>query len=160
MRTRFLDRLPPLLRDAPFRRYWTGYSLSQLGGQVSGLALPLTAVLVLHVNAEAMGLLTAVGLIPSLLFSIHAGAWVDRRGQRRQLMIMADIARALLLACIPAAYFLGWLSVPGLLVIQFLVGTFSVLFRVSSSTLFVSLVPKERYVEANSLLQGGSPWPG
>lgn len=155
MRTALADSVPRLLREAPFRRYWTGHALSQLGDQVRGLALPLTAVLVLHAGPQAMGLLTALGLLPALLFSVHAGAWVDRHGRRRQVMLAADIARAVLLACIPVAFFLGRLSVPGLAVIDFLVGTCSVLFRVSAGTLFVSLVPKERYVEANSLLTGG-----
>lgn len=156
VRPQLLDRVPRLLRDTPFRRYWTGQSLSLLGDQIGGLALPLTAVLVLHADSQAMGLLTAVGRMPGLLFSIHAGAWVDRHGRRRLIMMIADIARAALLAAIPAAYFLGWLSLPWLLVIWFLTGFCSVLFQVSSSTLFVSLVPRERYVEANSLLQGSN----
>lgn len=154
--TRLRDRVPRLLSDTPFRRYWTGQSLSLLGDQVGGLALPLVAVLLLHAGSQAMGMLTAIGQLPSLLFSLHFGAWVDRYGHRRQLMLVADIARALLLACIPAAFFWGLLSMPVLLVIMFLVGVFSVLFRVSSSTLFVSLVPREQYVEANSLLQGSN----
>lgn len=146
--------LPKLLRQAPFRRYWIGQSLSLLGDEVGGLALPLTAVLLLGANSQAMGLLTAVARIPSLLFSIHAGVWVDRFGRRRQVMLTADIARALLFAALPVAFFLGRLNLVGLLTIEFLVCVFSVLFQVSASTVFVSLVSKEEYVEANSLLTG------
>ncbi len=116
------------------------------------LALPLTAVMVLHATAVGMAFLTAIGSLPSLLFSLHAGAWVDQHGNRRRTMVVADAGRTLLLASIPAAFFLRILSIPLLIGLWFLVRTFSVFFRVASSTLFVSLVPKNRYVEANSLL--------
>jgi hypothetical protein len=66
--------IPPLLRERTFRRYWTGQTISLFGDQVSILALPLTAILVLHAGAEQVGYLTAAGLAPSLLFSIAAGS--------------------------------------------------------------------------------------
>lgn len=118
------------------------------------LALPLTAVLVLHASAEGMSLLSAVGMLPSLLLSVHLGAWVDRRGHRRTTMLAADAARFALLVLVPSAYLLGILSLPLLIAVALLLGTCSVLFRVSAGTLFVSLVPKDRYVEASSLLAG------
>jgi MFS family permease len=101
-----------------------------------------------------MGYLGAAELIPGLLFSLHAGAWVDRRGRRRQTMIFTALGRAALLVTIPLAWAFGALSFAQLYVVGFLVGTLSVLFFVSYSTLFVSLVPRERYLEANSLLNG------
>ena len=118
------------------------------------IALPLVAVLVLHANAAQMGYLTAAGLAPNLLFALHAGAWVDRHGRRRRLMVAADWGRAIMLGSIPLAYAVGALALPQLFVVAFLVGSLSVLFMVSYSTLLVSLVPKEKYVEANSLLNG------
>ena len=67
--------VPPLLRNnRSFRWFWLAQSVSLLGDQVSLLALPLTAVLVLHAGAAEMGYLTAANLIPNLLFSVHAGA--------------------------------------------------------------------------------------
>ena len=101
-----------------------------------------------------MGYLTTAGLLPNLLFSLHAGAWVDRRGKRRQTMLMADIGRAALLATIPVAYAFDALTFAQLYVVGFLTGILSVLFWVSYNTLFVSLVSRDRYVEANSLLNG------
>jgi len=68
--------IPPLLRaNANFRRFFLGQSVSMLGDQISGIALPLTAVLALHASAGQMGALTTAYLIPNLLFSLHAGAW-------------------------------------------------------------------------------------
>jgi MFS family permease len=79
--------LPELLRDTAFRRFWIGQSVSLVGDQISLLAIPLIAVLVLHVSPAQMGYLVAAGLLPSLLLSLFAGAWLDRRGRRRRHMI-------------------------------------------------------------------------
>ena len=131
-----------------------GETLSVVGDQITLIALPLVGVLELHASAAQMGFLGAAGLAPNLLFSLHAGAWVDRRGGRRATMIATAIGRAALLATIPVAYWLGALTLTQLYIVAFFVGTLSVLFNVSYSTLFVSLVPRERYVEAGSLLHG------
>lgn len=147
--------LPPLLRDAPFRRYWTGRSLSEFGGQIHGVALPLTAVLVLHAGPTAMSLVAAAGSAPSLVASAHLGPWVDRRGRRHQLMLVADLGRAALVAAVPVLWALGLLSIAVLIALSLGLGTLGVLFRVSAGTLFVSLVPRQRYVAANALLSQG-----
>ena len=152
LRTR--PSVPPLLRERTFRRFWTGHTISLFGDQITLLALPLTAVLVLHAGAAQMGYLGAAALVPNLLFSLHAGALVDRRGRRRQMMIAADIGRAVLLATIPLASVFDRLTLGQLYVVAFLVGTLSVLFSVSDSALFVAIVPRERYVEGNSLIHG------
>jgi MFS family permease len=152
---RTLDRAPVLLRrNRDFRRYWVGQSISLFGDQITELAVPLAGVLVLHAGPAQMGYLTAANLAPYLLFSLHAGAWVDRRGRRRQVMIATDFGRAALLASVPIAYAFDALSLEQLYVVAFLTGTLSMLFFVSQSTLFVSLVPREQYVNANSLLYG------
>jgi MFS family permease len=149
-----LLRLPVVLRERQFRRFWAGETISLFGDQITLIALPLVAVLELHASAAQMGYLGAAELIPGLLFSLHFGAWVDRRGRRRQTMIFTALGRAALLATVPVAWAFGALTLAQLYVVGFLVGTLSVLFFVSYSTLFVSLVPRERYLEANSLLNG------
>ena len=151
---RITSRVPPLLRDRGFRRYWTGLTISLFGDQISSIALPLVAVLTLHVSPEQMGFLTALVWLPSLLFGLHAGAWVDRHGHRRQIMIAADIGRAALLASIPVCYALGWLTVWQLYGVALGTGALSVLFSVAQSAVFVALVPGDRYLEGNSLVYG------
>jgi MFS family permease len=147
--------IPPLLRDnPPFRDFWTGQTISLFGDQISLLALPLIAVLALDADAAQMGYLFTAGLVPSLLFSLHAGALVDRRGQRRRTMIWTDLGRAAAIASIPLAYALDALTMAQLYAVAFVTGTLSVLFSVSYSGLFTALVPRERYVEANSLWHG------
>ena len=87
--------VPSLLRENPqFRRFWLGQAVSLLGDQVSVIALPLVAVLTLDASAAQMGYLVAAELAPNLLFSLHAGAWVDRRARKRHIMIATDLGRA------------------------------------------------------------------
>ena len=147
--------LPPLLREnLVFRRFWTGQTISLFGDQISLIAIPLTAVLVLDANAKQMGYLVAAELVPNLFFALHAGAWVDRRGNRRRTMIFTDLARAAFLATIPLAYAFDVLTIQQLYVVAFLVGTMTVFFQVAYSSLFVALVERDDYVEGNSLLAG------
>ena len=116
--------VPPLLRgNLVFRRFWLGQTISLLGDQISLIAVPLTAVLVLDANAAQMGYLIAAELVPNLFFALHAGAWVDRRGGRRRIMIATDLARGALIATIPIAYAFDALVIQQLYVVAFLVGT-------------------------------------
>lgn len=147
--------LPPLLREnASFRRFFAGQSVSLVGDQVSSVALPLTAVLALGAGATRMSVLTTAYLLPNLLFSLHAGAWVDRRGRRRRAMLAADAGRAALVATIPLAYAFGHLGFAQLVVVAFGTGTLSVLFFVAYGSLFQAVVPRDRYLEGNALLNG------
>jgi MFS family permease len=154
LRTLLVPRVPVLLRDRPFRRYWSAQTISMFGDQISSIALPLVGVLVLHASAAQMGYLAALIWLPSLLFALHAGAWVDRRGHRRATMIVADLGRALLLLSIPVCYQLGVLTLAQLYAVAFATGTLSVLFTVSDSALFVALVDEARYVDGQSLVYG------
>ncbi len=147
--------IPSLLGDAPdFRRLWIGQTISVLGDQVTQLGLPLVAVLTLGATATEMGTLTAVGLLPHLLFSLPAGVWLDRVRSRRRLMVAADLIRAGAIASIPLAYALGGLGIVQLYVVGFVAGSLSVVFDLSWNTVFVSVTKRERYIEAMSLLNG------
>ena len=146
--------IPPLLRQQLFRRYWVGQTISLFGDQVTLIALPLTAVLILDAGPAQMGYLVAAELAPNLLFSLHAGAWIDRRGRRREAMIATDLGRAALIATIPIAYAADALSMEHLYVVAFLTGTLTVVFSVASASLFTTLVRRDEYVEASSLIYG------
>jgi MFS family permease len=146
--------VPPLLRDTAFRRYWSASTVSMVGDQVTTIAVPLTAVLALHAGASAMGLLTALEWLPSLLFGMHAGAWADRRGRRRQLMIACDLGRCALLGTVPVCWALGVLTLGQLFAVVFAAGTLSILFTVADLSLFVSVVAPAQYVDGQSLIHG------
>ena len=141
---------PPLTRQPAFVRFWAGQSISVFGDQISALAIPLTAVLALDASALEVGILTALAWLPHLLFSLPAGVWIDRRTHRRENMIVADLLRALALATIPVAWWLGALTIWHLLAVAFAVGAMTVFFDLSSVSFFVALVHRSQYVDANS----------
>ncbi|MFD7959446.1 MFS transporter [Streptomyces zaomyceticus] len=149
-----MERVPALLRERTFRHYWTGQTISLAGDQISLMAIPLAAVLVLGADAAAMGWLKAAELLPALLLNLPFGAWADRQASRRRAMIAADIGRAALVLTLPVAYALDALTLTQLYVVAFGIGALTVLFEVCNTTLFVALVPTERYVQANSLVNG------
>ncbi len=147
--------IPPILREnRNFRSYFIGQSVSLLGDQITLIALPLTAVIALHATAGQMGALTTAYLIPNLLFSLHAGAWIDRRGRRRQVMLATDVLRGLCIATVPLAYAFGHLTWAQLYAVALLTGSLSVFFYVAYGAFFQVVVPREDYVQANSLIHG------
>lgn len=146
--------VPPTLRQLDFRRFWIGQTISVFGDQITLLAIPLMAVLLLGAQATEMGTLTAAGLLPHLLFSLPAGVWLDRVRNRRRLMIAADIGRAILIASVPVAYVMGGLTMAQLYVVGFLSGSLAVIFDLSWSTLLVAVTRRDDYVEANALFSG------
>ena len=141
-----------LWSNADFVKLWTGQSISELGSQVSALAIPIVAAVVLHASALVYSLLGVFGFLPFILFALPAGAWVDRM-RRKRILIAGDAARALLLATIPIAYALGVLTIWQLLVIQFVVGIFTVFFDVAYQSYLPSLVHRDHLIEGNSKLQ-------
>jgi predicted MFS family arabinose efflux permease len=143
-----------LQRNRAFRDFWVGQTVSLFGDQVSLLAIPLLAALELDAGAAQMGLLTAAALAPNLIFAIHLGAWADRRPRRRELLIGADIGRALLLLTIPLAWALGVLSLAQLYVVAFAAGSLGVVFSVAYDIVFVALLDRRHYIEGSSLING------
>jgi MFS family permease len=143
-----------LLRQRDFRHFWTGETISLFGDQVTLIALPLAAVLVLDAGPADMGYLTAAALAPHLLLSLPAGVWLDRVARRLRVMIATDVLRAALVATVPLAYALDALTMGLLYGVAFASGCCAVFFDVAYSTVYVAVTPRERYVEANSLLHG------
>lgn len=143
-----------LLKRPAFRRYWSAQTVSLFGDQITLLALPLLAVLAIGAGPAEMGYLTAAELVPNLLFSLPAGAWVDRFAGKRRLMIVADLGRAALLAVVPVLWWAGGLTLTVLYAVAFGLGTLSVLFELAHRSIFASLVRRDDYVAANSLVNG------
>jgi MFS family permease len=142
-----------LWRDRGFVHLWAANGISQLGTQVNLLALPLAALLVLHAGTLATALLRSFAILPFLLFSLPAGVWVDRL-RRRPLMIAADVGRALAVASIPVAYWLGHLTMVQLYAVAGVHGLLSVVFDVSYLSFLPTLVGRKHLGEANTKLLG------
>jgi MFS family permease len=141
-----------LWRNPDFLKLWTGQSISELGSQVSGLAIPLLAALSLHASAFQFSLLGVLGFLPFILFALPAGVWVDRL-RRRYILIVGDAARAVLLALIPILWALHELQVWHLLVLEFLIGIFTVFFDVAYQSYLPALIEREDLIDGNSKLQ-------
>jgi MFS family permease len=144
--------VPELLREHNFRNFWFGQTISVFGDQITLLALPIVAVLILGADPAQMGLLTAVGLLPHLLFSLPGGVWLDRVSRRRRLMIVSDFVRAAAIAVVPLAFVLHLLSIELLFAITFVVGTVAVFFDLAWLTMVSAVARRDQLVEANSLL--------
>ena len=145
-------RLGDLLRQPGFRGLWLAQTVSQVGTQITLLAMPLVAILELGATPLEVGILGAVDFLPFLLFTLPAGVWVDRL-HRRRILIAADIGRALVLAIVPIAYVGGVLAMWQLYVVGFIAGTLTVFFDVGYQAFLPELVPRERLPEGNSRLE-------
>jgi predicted MFS family arabinose efflux permease len=142
-----------LLRDHDFRGLFASTTVSQFGQQVTLLALPLIAVLALDVNEFQIGLLFTFTTAPFLLVGLPAGAWVDRM-RRRQVLIVADLARAALLVTIPVAWWLDLLTLNHLYVVALVSGVFTVFFDVAYQSYLPHLIGRDKLVEGNAKLEG------
>ncbi|HVU12555.1 MAG TPA: MFS transporter [Phototrophicaceae bacterium] len=141
-----------LVQNPQFMKLWVGQTISVFGSQITTLALPLTAVLVLKASPSEMGVLNALGVVPFILLSLFAGVWADRT-RRRPILMAADFGRFLLLGSIPLAALGGFLSIPYLYVVIFLIGIMTVFFDVTYQSYLPALVGREHLVEGNSKLE-------
>lgn len=139
-------------RSNAFLKLWSGQTVSLLGSQITTLALPLFAALSLQVSSLEMGLLSAIGTLPALLLALPGGVWVDRM-ERRSILVACDLARFLILALVPLAALLGWLSFPVLLVIVFSAGIFNLIFDIAYRSYLPDIIGPAQLVEANSKLE-------
>jgi len=135
-----------------FLKLWTGQSISELGSQVSQLAIPWLAAVELHASPLSFSLLGVLGFLPFILFALPAGVWVDRL-RRRQILIVGDSARAALLALIPILWAAGVLQIWHLLVLEFVIGIFTVFFDVAYQSYLPALIEREHLIDGNSKLQ-------
>jgi len=141
-----------LWRHGDFMRLWSAETVSQLGTQITLLAMPLAAVLVLHASTFEVGLLTALELLPFLLVGLPAGVWVDRL-PRRSVLVVADVGRSAALCSIPIAHALGALTMLHLYVVVLLTGVLTVFFDVAYQSYLPALVARRRLIEGNAKLE-------
>ncbi|MFJ7590652.1 MFS transporter [Streptomyces sp. NPDC097617] len=143
---------PPLRRNKDFNVFWLGQALSVLGGSISLLALPL---LVLDATGSLvqMGLVTVISGATSIGTGVFAGYVVDRT-DRRRLMIVCDLARAVLLGAVPLAWWAAGPQVWLLYVLTALVAVLKTLFDVSYVTAIPNLVRTRDLTAANGRLMG------
>jgi MFS family permease len=141
-----------LARSSDYRKLWTAATISLFGTQVSLVAIPVIAVLLLDVPPYQVALLGTIEFLPFLLFTLPAGAWVDRL-PRRMILVFGDFGRAVSLLSIPIAYELGVLSIWQLFIVGFVNGTLTVFFDVADQSFLPAILESDDLIEGNSKLQ-------
>lgn len=142
----------PLFAHRDFRLLLVGQTTSQFGAQVSGVAVPLLAVLTLDATPLELGLVTASSTLAFALIGLPAGAWLDR-WHRRGILIASDVARAVLIATIPLAAVLDVLSIAQLVVVSLLSGFARVFFDVGYQSYIPSVIGKDKLLAGNSAME-------
>ncbi len=141
-----------LWQHRDFLSLWGAETISQFGSQVSFLALPLVAILVLEESAFKVASLTSIEFLPFLLFTLPAGVWVDRL-RRKPILVLGNVGRGLALLSVPIAHWAGALTIWQLYVVGFVVGVGTVFFDVAYQSYVPALVGRTDVVEANAKLE-------
>lgn len=141
--------LTGLWRNPDFVKLWGSLTITHFGGQVTFLALPLTAAIMLDASPFEVGVLTALEALPYPLFGLFAGVLVDR-ARKLPVIIWADIGRGLALLAVPVCAWLDALSMPVLYVVGFLVGLGSVIGWPAYQVFMTERVGRDNLVEANA----------
>jgi predicted MFS family arabinose efflux permease len=142
-----------LLRSSDFRRLWLSSALTQFGSQITLLALPICAVLMLHATPAQMGTLAALESLPFLLFGLPSGVLLDRC-RRLPIMMCSDAMVATALASVPLAWWLDALTIHWLYAVGFVLGTGLVVGGSAEQVFLTFVVGRERLVDAQARLAG------
>ncbi len=145
-------RRGPLWRHRDFMLLWGGQAVSEMGSAVTLLALPLTAVVVLHASTLQVGVLTALATAAFLVIALPAGAVVDRLPKRR-LMLVCDAARMLIIGSVPLAAALGALTMAQLYTVALATGVATVFFDVAYQSYLPLLILPRQLADGNGKLQ-------
>jgi hypothetical protein len=137
------------LRDPDFRRFWFSSILANFGAQVTMLALPICAALLLHATPAEMGMLAAVASLPFLLFGLPTGVLLER-SRRLPVMLCSDAMVALSLASVPLAWWQGWLSIHWVYAVQFVLGTGYVVGGGAEQIFLTFLVGRQGLIDAQA----------
>ncbi|HJT55849.1 MAG TPA: MFS transporter [Ktedonobacteraceae bacterium] len=140
-----------LWKNPDFRKVWLSRTISNMGNEITGVALPVIAIQVLSATPEQISVLSALNGMAALLFGLAAGVWVDRV-RRRPLMIATDLARALLVSLIPVAALFGILNIEHVYIVAALAAILAVFFQAADVAFFPGLVEARELVEGNSKL--------
>src|SRR5437868_113220 len=144
-----LPRKPtPLWRNLDYLLLWSGQLVSSTGTMVSQLALPLLILALTGSPAQA-GFAGALRALPYLIFSLPAGALIDR-WDRKRVMIFCDTGRALSMASIPFALAIGQLTVLQLFIVSAIEGTLYVFFNIAEAACLPRVVAKEQLPAATA----------
>lgn len=158
LKARFSPAANDLLRDRAYRRLWSSILISSFGGQVTLLALPLTAALLLHASPTQMGIMTAMEIAPFVLLSLPSGVWLDRV-RKLPIYVVGELSLAVIVGSVPLAWWLGWLTMGWLYSVSFVIGCVYTISGSAAQIVLTQVVARDRLVEAhakNALASSGA----
>jgi len=132
---------------------WSGQVVSTLGSAASSIIYPLL-ILALTGSPEAAGIAGALRAIPYLVLSLPVGALIDR-WDRRRVMILCDVGRALAAASIPIAMGLGVLTLWQIYAATLIEGSLFVLFNIAEVAALPRIVPAHLLPQAAAQNEAG-----
>jgi MFS family permease len=138
-----------LLRDRTYRRLWTSILISSFGGQVTLLALPLSAAVLLRASPTQMGMLAAAEVMPFALFSLPTGVWLDRV-RKLPVYVVGEISISATVASVPLAWWFDRLSMGWLYFVAFVIGAVNTTSGSAAQIVLTQIVPRDRLVEAHA----------
>jgi len=141
-----------LWRHPDFLKLWIGQTVDLFGGQVTDLALPTLAILLLHATPFQVGLLIALEFVGYPALGLIAGVWADRL-PRRPMMLVANVGPMLALASVPLAFALHALTIYQVFAVALLLGVFGVFFEVAYQSYLPALIDRQDLVEGNQKLE-------
>jgi MFS family permease len=143
---------PSLWHDREFVKLWVGETVSMFGTQVTTLALPLTALLVLGISGDELGLIRFLQGVAFVILPIPLGVWVDRR-RHRPVLVGTNLVRAALVGSVPVLASLDMLRLPTVYLVALGAGVCWVVFDVTWLSYIPAVVRDRRQlVEANGKL--------
>ncbi|MFE5584326.1 MFS transporter [Kitasatospora sp. NPDC056531] len=144
--------MSPMWRQRSFLALWSAHTVSQFGTQITLFVIPVLALATLSATPGQLGLVSAAETVPFLLVGLPAGALLDR-WDRRRVMVVADLGRAVAICVLPLGYALDALSVPLLCAVAFVTGVFTVFFDIADQSLLPSVVSRAQTADGNSRLE-------
>ncbi len=141
----------PLARHRDFVRLWAAQSVSAFGSRITRTALPVIAILLVTADPVQIAILSSLAVVPEIFVGLFAGGFIDRN-PKRPLLIICDVARALLVFSIPLAAWFGHLGIAQLYVVAACIGALSALFQLADSAYLPVLIGREHLVDGNAKL--------
>ena len=135
---------------AGYRKLWTASAISNLGDGITLVAAPLLAASLTRDPLLVAGAVF-VKQFGWVLFSLHAGALIDRL-DRRRLMGYVDLSRALAIGFLGISVLLDFVSIPLMYAVFFLVGSAEPLFDNASVAVLPAVVSRDKLQKANGRL--------
>jgi len=133
-------------------RLWTSETIGALGRQITGLAMPTVAILLLSAGPFEMGVLNGLQLLAFPVLGLFVGVWADR-WRRRPIMVAANVGRMLAVGSIPLAFLFGVLRMYQLYIVAAVTGAFTVFFDIAYQSYLPTLIDRSDLIEGNSKLE-------